>query len=362
MNKKDKGSDIVNELHKSLKGDKFIQAIGLASDWVKFSSFVPFGVLTGIPQLDLAIGRPGMPAGRIVETYGFERSGKSALSMAAAYATQMMGGVVLWCEAEHTFDFERAQRAGIDVSKLVLVEVESIESIFRVIEKSLDALPKATIDTPILFVIDSITATTDEWSLSQKTDDGLPNRPGVEAKVIRTGLKRLNSKLAEKNAVALFVNHAIANFSAFGSGKQSAGGHALKFYASLRIGLTHKGNIQDSDKNTIGQKIGLHIEKIKGTAEQTTKSDLEMSLGNFDVVDSLRLALMDSGYIKGDKQQTLDWEGREISFHKEDWASVVEKELGGFNKAYKDTVARWLKDGKLEHWGANAGIETKDEE
>ncbi len=39
---------------------------------LQLSSHVPFGIPTGIPQLDLSIGRKGYPAGRIIEVFGFE--------------------------------------------------------------------------------------------------------------------------------------------------------------------------------------------------------------------------------------------------------------------------------------------------
>ena len=38
---------------------------------ITIGSFIPYGIPSRIPQFDLAIGHPGIPAGRVVELFGF---------------------------------------------------------------------------------------------------------------------------------------------------------------------------------------------------------------------------------------------------------------------------------------------------
>ena len=50
-------------------------------------SYVPYGIPTGIPQLDLII-RGGYPAGKVVELYGFQYCGKTTAALHAAAQIQ----------------------------------------------------------------------------------------------------------------------------------------------------------------------------------------------------------------------------------------------------------------------------------
>lgn len=62
--------DFVEHIAASSK-DKFKYSLHAGSD-IEIASHVPFGIPTRVPGVDLSIGRPGFPAGRIVEVFGFE--------------------------------------------------------------------------------------------------------------------------------------------------------------------------------------------------------------------------------------------------------------------------------------------------
>src|SRR5574337_2064324 len=126
---------------------------------LSLSSVVPFGIPTGIPQLDLALSRPGYPVGRIIEMFGYEASGKSTLALHAVAEIQRMGGSVLWMDTEQVWDANRASQIGVDVhdSKLRVTAPESIEDVFKFMTFFLDALEAAGNKTPCMIVVDSIT-------------------------------------------------------------------------------------------------------------------------------------------------------------------------------------------------------------
>jgi len=50
------------------------------------------------------IGCGGLPRGRVIEIYGQESSGKTALSLHIAGECQKAGGVVAFIDAEHSLD------------------------------------------------------------------------------------------------------------------------------------------------------------------------------------------------------------------------------------------------------------------
>src|SRR3954447_25034281 len=61
-------------------------------------------VSTGALSLDIALGIGGLPRGRIVEIYGPESSGKTALALSTMAQAQKTGGVVAFVDAEHALD------------------------------------------------------------------------------------------------------------------------------------------------------------------------------------------------------------------------------------------------------------------
>ncbi|MBR2912223.1 MAG: DNA recombination/repair protein RecA, partial [Lentisphaeria bacterium] len=59
---------------------------------------------TGSLSLDLALGIGGLPAGRIVEIYGPESSGKTTLCLHVIANAQAKGGRCAIIDAEHAID------------------------------------------------------------------------------------------------------------------------------------------------------------------------------------------------------------------------------------------------------------------
>ena len=58
----------------------------------------------GAPSLDMALGIGGIPAGRVVEIYGPESSGKTTVALQAVASVQKSGGTAAFIDAEHALD------------------------------------------------------------------------------------------------------------------------------------------------------------------------------------------------------------------------------------------------------------------
>lgn len=69
--------DIFKAVQKKISGPKgdSLSSQHKSGD-LTISSHIPFSILTGVPELDYNIARPGWPAGRVIELFGFEHSGK----------------------------------------------------------------------------------------------------------------------------------------------------------------------------------------------------------------------------------------------------------------------------------------------
>src|SRR5207302_2805438 len=61
-------------------------------------------VSTGSLGLDIALGVGGWPRGRVVESYGPESSGKTALTLSVIAQVQKLGGTAAFIDAENELD------------------------------------------------------------------------------------------------------------------------------------------------------------------------------------------------------------------------------------------------------------------
>lgn len=313
---------------------------------LSIESNVPYGIPTGIPELDLII-RGGYPAGKIVELYGFEFCGKTTAALQAARECQKKSGLVIWVDTERAWDAERAVELGLDLQRIHVFTADTIESTIAALDLSLSNLE---VDVPLLLVVDSITGVPTETEMEAYLTKEA--RVGQEAKQIRRGIRMLVKKLAQKKAAILFINHAIAKIGvAYGKQSEAAGGHALKFWSTIRLEFQSKSTMRDKDKNRIGQEIVLSIMKLRGRLKKRKLDSIELldDIG-FNAMNSLLQASVETGFI--DRKSTRTFVIGDQEFLKEDWHTIVEHN-GGYDSVYK----QWRKDaiskGLLVPWGSS---------
>jgi recombination protein RecA len=262
-----------------------------------------------------------------------------------------MGGGGYFIDTEFSYDEERARDVGIDPDvNFAVGEAKTIEGIFRNLDAALDGLIESDFNKPFIIVIDSITAV--ETEHNKALEIGAESRVGEDARRIRSGLRKLNDKIAQSKACVIFINHAISTIAASKFAKQSAsaGGHAIKFFATLRLQFTEGSDVKDGDKR-IGQNIYLRIEKLKNSKLEFPKFELILSNDvGFNIEDSLLEVMEEIGLVihaKGSKSYTLTTTDQE--FGKADWSNVVTG-LGGVDKAYDLFIESALKNGHMKPW------------
>jgi len=346
--------DIFSAVGKSLKADPGC-AVKASSD-ITLSSRIPYGIPTGIPELELAIGRPGIPAGRITEFYGFERSGKTTAALHVLASAQRMGGGGMYIDSESTWDPERAAQLGVDPDKnLAIGEVENIEGIFRLLMTTLDTLATIKLGLPFVIIVDSITGVESEINDDSKKF-GKEARIGQDARLIRRGVRLVNKKIAGTKTAAIFINHAISNVDGkpWSPKSQAAGGRALKLFSTLRVQFTQGGEIQDDPTKPgvirlrHGQISRLKVEKLKGS--KLMFQSLELSLlddGGFDTDASLLKAGVQSGWIT--QPDAKSYVLGEHNFPKADWKAVINS-MGGRVPAYEAWLKWSLANDVLSPW------------
>lgn len=319
---------------------------------VNIGGNVPYGILSGIPRLDFALGRPGLPAGRVVEYFGFEMCGKTTAAFHALAQAQRMGGGGLYIDAEFAWDEERAVDVGIDPDRnFALSQVDTVEGIFRQLAYTIDGITKSGFDKPFVAIVDSVTAVSTEHELEKEF--GEVAKVGIDAKAIRDNMRKLMPRLSKSNVCLIFINHAISKVTATKYAKQSdsSGGHAIKFYSSLRCEFTNGGQIKDesnSDKRA-GQKININIIKLKKSRleKPRIKEVALMNTNGFDLTTELFEAGKDTGIIKRVNTQTYSLDDTEFS--RKEWPNIVEG-LGGADKTYDAFIQLGREKGMISPW------------
>lgn len=210
----------------------------------------------------------GIPYGKILELFGEESSGKSLLAQDYAYCAQALGGVVLWADAEFAFTRDWALQNGLDLDRIELYKEKSIE---KISDWSIDMgryyRSKLTNNEPILMVTDSVAALDCEANLGIEQLDRKAEM-GNRAKAIDMLLRGRNGIWEELGITTIFINQLRKKIGAsqFEDPDTTPGGAAMKFYASIRLGVYGgkqiKGKINGYE-DRVGRVTSIRVKKNK---------------------------------------------------------------------------------------------------
>jgi recombination protein RecA len=212
---------------------------------------------SGSLAIDLALGVGGIPRGRITEIYGPESSGKTTLCLHVIAEAQKMDGVCAFVDMEHALDPVYAARLGVDVENLYISQPDVGEQALEIT----DALVRSSaIDVVIL---DSVAALVPRAELEGDMGD---THVGLQARLMSQALRKLSGAVKQSNTALLFTNQLREKIGVmFGNPETTAGGRALRFYASVRIDIRRIQAIKQKDQ-VIGNRTRVKITKNKVAA------------------------------------------------------------------------------------------------
>jgi len=210
---------------------------------------------TGSMGLDIALGIGGYPAGRVIEIYGPESSGKTTLSIHAIAESQKDGGKAAFIDAEHAFDPKYAASLGVDIDNLYFSQPDNGEMALDTAEILLKSGGFGII------VIDSVAALIPKAELDGEMGD---SKMGLHARLMSQALKKLIAAANRSNTIIIFINQIREKIGVmFGSPETTTGGNSLKFYASQRLDIRRIGQIKDKETNVIGNRTKVKVVKNK---------------------------------------------------------------------------------------------------
>jgi len=247
---------------------------------------------SGCPPLDAILGG-GIPCGRILEIYGDESHGKSAIGECILASAQRHGAVPVLIDTEYSLEEQKAERWGLDLDRVLPVYPETMEDCFEVIAT---LIAQKEVDRPIVVVWDTLAATPTKKELAADYGDETPAR---QARLMSNALKKIYQDIAKTNIALVILNQTRQKIGVmFGSKKSTPAGKALRFYAAIRVEMHIKQRLKNSNKMHIGIEAELRTIKNKLTAPlKTCLADIYFQTG-VNPAESLLNSLKAIGKVK----------------------------------------------------------------
>ena len=205
---------------------------------------------TGSLSLDLALGIGGLPAGRIVEIYGPESSGKTTLCLHVIANAQAKGGRCAIIDAEHAIDPSYAKKIGVDIDNLLISQPDCGEDALNIV----DMLVRSnTID---VLVVDSVAALVPRAEIEGQMGD---SHVGLQARLMSQALRKLTGAASKGHTCVIFTNQIREKIGVmYGNPETTPGGNALKFYASIRMDI-RKTSVIKNGEDILGNRARVKV-------------------------------------------------------------------------------------------------------
>jgi RecA/RadA recombinase len=209
----------------------------------------------------------GVSGNKITAIAGETSTGKTFFSLAVVknFLDNNPTGYCLYFDTEAAITKSLLEGRGIDTTRLVVVNVVTIEDFRNKTLKAVDLYLKKSKDErrPCMFVLDSLGM----LSTNKEITDTLAEkdtRDMTKAQLIKGAFRMLTLKLGQANIPMIVTNHTYESMSLYG-GKQMSGGSGLQ-YASSTIVYLSKSKEKDGTE-VIGNIIRAKTQKSRLSKE-----------------------------------------------------------------------------------------------
>lgn len=225
-------------------------------------------VSAGCALIDACVGG-GWALGRVVNIVGDKSAGKTLLAIEACanFHLRYPEGKIRYAEAEAAFDIEYAEALGLPAD-VVDFEAGDPEKGFNTVEDFYhDALRvlDANKGKPILYVLDSLDALSDDAEADREIDKG--SFGASKAKKMGELFRRLTRRFEEQQCLLIIISQLRDKLNVtFGEKQTRSGGRALDFYASQIVWLAEIGKISKEIggvKRVVGVDVRMKVKKNK---------------------------------------------------------------------------------------------------
>jgi RecA/RadA recombinase len=260
--------DIVKEI-----GDEYTQ---LASDIDETETYVDTGsyVLNSLVSGSIFGGVSG---NKITAIAGESSTGKTFFSLAVVknFMDSNPDGYCLYFDTEAAVNKSLLTSRGIDLSRLVVVNVVTIEQFRQKALQAVDIYLKTPEDErkPCMFVLDSLGMLSTEKEITDALNDKQV-RDMTKSQLVKGAFRMLTLKLGQANIPMIVTNHTYDVIGSYVPTKEMGGGSGLKYAASTIIYLSKK-------KEKDGTEIVGNLIKAKTAKSRLSKENKDVTIRLF---------------------------------------------------------------------------------
>ena len=257
--------DIVKEI-----GDEYTK---LASDISEDERFIDTGSLVFNGLLSGSIFG-GVSDNKITALAGESSTGKTffALAVVKNFLDTNPDAYALYFDTESAISKSLLESRGIDLKRIVVINVVTIEEFRSKALKAVDIYLKTNIEDrkPCMFVLDSLGMLSTEKEITDALNDKQV-RDMTKSQLVKGAFRMLTLKLGQAKIPLIVTNHTYDVIGSYVPTKEMGGGSGLKYAASTIIYLTKKK--EKSEKEVVGNII-----KAKTAKSRLSKENQEVNI------------------------------------------------------------------------------------
>jgi len=258
--------DFLKEIVKEI-GDDFTQ---LASDIDETEVFIDTGsyIFNGLISGSIF---GGVSNNKITAIAGESSTGKTFFSLAVVknFLDTNPDGYCLYFDTEAAVNKGLLESRGIDTTRLVVVNVVTIEEFRGKALKAVDIYLKKSEDErkPCMFVLDSLGMLSTEKEINDTLNDKMV-RDMTKSQLVKGAFRMLTLKLGQAKIPLIVTNHTYDVIGSYVPTKEMGGGSGLKYAASTIIYLSKKK--EKDGKDVIGNIVKAKTHKSRISKENKT--------------------------------------------------------------------------------------------
>ena len=258
--------DFLKEIVKEI-GDDFTQ---LASDIDETETFIDTGsyIFNGLISGSIF---GGVSNNKITAIAGESSTGKTYFSLAVVknFLDTNPDGYCLYFDTEAAVNKGLLESRGIDTTRLVVVNVVTIEEFRGKALKAVDIYLKKSEDErkPCMFVLDSLGMLSTEKEINDTLNDKMV-RDMTKSQLVKGAFRMLTLKLGQAKIPLIVTNHTYDVIGSYVPTKEMGGGSGLKYAASTIIYLSKKK--EKDGKDVIGNIVKAKTHKSRISKENKT--------------------------------------------------------------------------------------------
>ena len=315
---------LANELNKANKdGGKIAYFLDEQENPAEISDWIS----TGSSILDLAISnRPhgGLPVGKMIEFNGLEGTGKSLLSAHVVADTQKKGGIAVVIDTENSAAPEFWKSLGVDLSKLLYVQCETVEDIFEKMEQMIGIVRKSNKDRILTIIVDSVAAASTKVEL--ESDHGKDGYATGKSIIISKAMRKITTMIGRQKVLTVFTNQLRQNLNAmaFGDKYVVSGGKSLAYHCSVRVRLNNTGKLKKGEEVIGNECKALVVKNRMGPPQRQASFDIYFDSGIADYGSWIKVLKENNLVKQGGAYYTYKKDdGTEWKFQSKDFVQIM---------------------------------------